>query len=64
MAPRVSETEALAFRLAGFNVKVAFTLVASGWTDDATALQHCEARRAPLSTGRKNALQSEDRSIL
>lgn len=35
--PRVSEAEALAFRLEGFNVKVAFTLISDGWTDEATA---------------------------
>jgi hypothetical protein len=37
MDPRVSEAEALAFRLEGFNVKVAFTLVVDGWTDEASA---------------------------
>jgi hypothetical protein len=37
MDPRVSEAEALAFRLEGFTVKVAFTLIADGWTDEATA---------------------------
>lgn len=37
MDPRVSEAEALAFRLEGFTVKVAFTLVSAGWTDEATA---------------------------
>lgn len=37
MDPRVSEAEALAFRLEGFTVKVSFTLIADGWTDEATA---------------------------
>lgn len=37
MDPRVSEAEALAFRLQGFNVKVAFTLISDAWTDEATA---------------------------
>ena len=37
MDPRVSEAEALAFRLEGFSVTVAFTLIADGWTDEATA---------------------------
>jgi len=37
MDPRVSDAEALAFRLEGFNVKVSFTLISSGWTDEATA---------------------------
>jgi hypothetical protein len=37
MDPRVSEAEALAFRLGGFDVKVAFTLIHDGWTDEATA---------------------------
>jgi hypothetical protein len=37
MDPRISEAEALAFRLEGFTVKVSFTLIADGWTDEATA---------------------------
>ncbi|HEY2021366.1 GNAT family N-acetyltransferase [Paraburkholderia sp.] len=37
MDPRVSEAEALAFRLEGFNVKVAFTLISDSSADEATA---------------------------
>ena len=37
MDPRISDAEAMAFRHAGYDVKVAFTLVNDGWTDEAKA---------------------------
>lgn len=55
MDPRISEAEALAFRLEGFTVKVAFTLVSAGWTDEATAFA---ALRGTARTAVRRARES------